>query len=874
MRRRLSSIISVLLAMLFVMNMAVSANDEEDHAYGVAEAEFLRTLGIVDISEDKLGNDVSNDDFAGIAAVVGGISKDRYSEGLLDMLVGTGRMPAVCSYPNRTITFAQAVKTFLSVLGFDMQEEKNGGYPGGYITTAGQVGILSGIKASGDDNLTYAIAARLIYNILDCEITELDITLADGTIYRRRGGTVAELVFDIYKGSGRMTANTVTSMSDPDRFTPESVMIESVEYECADSSFDKFLGRYIDFRYKYSSSEGPVLLYAACSKTKDRTVEINDENRGSISGGRIYYSTAGGRQKTAAADDGCCIIFNGRVSDKALSDFDGTERLLAQLTDTDGNGKYDIINIRKYETVFVGKISSYGQTVYDKYDPELFFSFDPEENDSRYLVVNENGDEVLFSALKAGDVLSVMMSEDGKLAEARLCRSSKSDVIRGYSADDYDTVISVGDSNYSASDSFASVLGSLELGVQYDIYFDVFGRIAGALKSSDSFRAAMIVKTILHEDDSSGDMAGTIRLFELADSSVHSLELAGKLTVDGVFYKNAESAYAALFDGSGKLKSRLIRYRVNGDNEIINIDTAYYNKAEESDETLQFISDSEPKSYERESQMFYNSNGSGFVCNISASTYVVYAKDDPEDETEYSIIPQTTLATYSSFSEVTGYSRSTSGGVADYIVMGLTASELKAINNTAGDSILFDSVSEVWTDDGLMYNINGWDLVKNAKYTQTVEDASELSASKRGDIINLRVTYSGRLGNTVMIYKSDSGVNFSDIIGGSGGNASSPTSFRWIWGKAFLSGNGFIYVLKDSRTADIANAALENCEMVPLRKKTPVYYVYDKKGSSMDQILTKVSAEEVNDYISGGANADNVLVYARHSQSSVIIIFR
>ena len=169
--------------------------------------------------------------------------------------------------------------------------------------------------------------------------------------------------------------------------------------------------------------------------------------------------------------------------------------------------------------------------------------------------------------------------------------------------------------------------------------------------------------------------------------------------------------------------------------------------------------------------------------------------NEPDNSSEYSTVTTANLPIYESFSAVSVYTTDIKNGIAEIVMVGLDDAERNKINNTTGQSILFDSVSEVADDNNeIKYCINGWDLLKNAKYSQTVEDASKLSGCKSGDILDLNITYSGRVGDVVTVYRADSGVAFTGAINGNGSAVVSPTNYRWLFGKAYLAGLSLIHI--------------------------------------------------------------------------------
>lgn len=864
-------LISLAAVIAVFANMLVFAAEEpEKETVGLYESNFLREIRVIDISESKLGSSVTNSEFAGAAAVIGGLTGDYYEDGLLERLVDAGYMPPDCIYSERPITYIQAIKTIVTVLGYDDEASRRGGYPKGYMAAAGGMELLSGISAAESDELTWGVLAKMLYNALDCETVE-----KNGDSYSYSGGTVLEEILHIYDAKGQVTANSTTSLTEPNRFREGSIQIDGEEFECSNNRFDGFFGYNVDFWYKEQDSGVREMLYMEISSTRNNILKLDYTAEPEISGNAVLYTYSQTKEKRAVIEAGCCIVYNGRVTGRSLSDFSTLEpNAEITLIDTNTNGKYDFVIIREYKTVFVNKTSTYKSTVYDKYDSEKKFSFDGDEPDTRYTYKDTDDNDMKFSDIKAGTVLSVLMSEDGKIAEVVLCRKTVDASVKGYSASGKWSVISTDSGEFKAYSFVGEHLYEMTLGISYTIYLDKFGIASGFVKSSDTYTNAVLLK-VYRKDGNPDDNANVeVRLYDLSEKNLKILALEENIKIDGILRKKAEQVVTALTENTDSLKYRVIRYKLNDSGNIKEVDTSHYDAKCESSESLQLLAENGSKSYERDSSFFYNADGTGFVVDKTTSKMFVYNITDPENSTEYSSVLPANLPIYSSFSSVSAYTTDIKNGIAEIVMIGWSEKELEQINSTTEQCILFDCISEVSDDGGeIKYCINGWDLLKNSKYTQIVEDASKLAGNKCGDIVDLNITYSGRLGDTVTVYRADSGVTFNGAINGNGGTTVTPTSYRWLWGKAYLSGNGFLYVVRDGRENTIDQMIPGNCDVVTLKKKSANYYIYDETERRLDKIQ-QTDFNEINDYVSSGDAADNVLVYSRHSSNSIVIVFR
>lgn len=97
-----------------------------------------------------------------------------YESSQMDIINGNGDGTFL---PDKNITYDEAVKMVVCVLGYGPMGSENGGYPLGFRSTADQIGLTENIgKYSGDDFCTREDIITMVY-------TALDIPLMERTVY-------------------------------------------------------------------------------------------------------------------------------------------------------------------------------------------------------------------------------------------------------------------------------------------------------------------------------------------------------------------------------------------------------------------------------------------------------------------------------------------------------------------------------------------------------------------------------------------------------------------------------------------------------------------------------------------------------------------
>lgn len=113
---------------------------------GVSVLEFRGSDIYTDLDENYWGN-----------AAVSRVSTLGYFDGYDD---GSFRS-------EEPVTYQEAIKVIVSILHYDNKAEENGAYPGGYLTTAEELGLTQNIDVKPEEPMPRGDIAVLISNALD-----------------------------------------------------------------------------------------------------------------------------------------------------------------------------------------------------------------------------------------------------------------------------------------------------------------------------------------------------------------------------------------------------------------------------------------------------------------------------------------------------------------------------------------------------------------------------------------------------------------------------------------------------------------------------------------------------------------------------------
>lgn len=876
------AILAVPLIAFAEANPEKAVTDSDNASFGLYEMNFLNSLKIVNYTEAKLEESVTNEEFASAAALIDGVTKDYYQDGILDYMIKSGNMLSSCAYPDRAIKYGQAIKALVSVLGYDSHAAVLGGYPNGYLLEAKKLKLTTGLEnINTEDTLTYGQLCVLLYNCLDVNRIVITSYDGDGGVGEKQKDTVLKEVFGIYESNGRVNANSVTSLWGDNTLNVGKIHIDTNEYLNTNAEYDEFLGYNVRFYYAENQNGLNEILYMEVNQNDNRILTVRDRDSGTYDKGRGTYSYyQNNRLRTLRISSGYCLVYNNRVSDKGLENY--IDNINGQLTfvDTDNDGKYDFVEIMSYSTIYVSKTNEYAEQIFDKYAVGKSVCLDDSFSENKIVIQDVNGNDIKFADIKTGDVVSALLSEDQKIVTAIVSSEKITLVVDELSSaeDKYNIFVRSNKQKYPVSVSMAGYLKDIEPGVQYQFALDLDGNIAGFERSDSLFEAGLIMKTVV-DTTAFMDSVPKIMIYTTGGKVVR-YDFGEKVVVDGTLYKDAAKAHKALYikDNSGNdvYKSKFIRFRTRND-LVVEIDTAFYDKANESEKSLHAIGTTGNKTINRDGQFFYTANGDGVVYDSAVTIFMEYMiEGDETDENGYSIVSVSDLPAGYSIPNVTGYTTDLKNPDTQYVTIGMTNSFVKQINSTNIQAMCLEGIGEKFVDGETKYCVSGWDLLKDAALEITVDDITLIKDFNKGDVFAFCLNMMGEFATVYKAYDAKSNsVTFTDEVGISGAANPSGGNIKWIYGKPYAAANNFVYMIPDSLSGDMSARSLTDCKMVAHKRRTPHYYIFDTENLNRKNMpVTAVNRTELRDYVNTAAEADTILVLSYPAEYSAVIIFR
>jgi len=545
---------------------------------------------------------VTRENFAGYLIRIMNFSSLEYSGGFSDVTAENPYSGAIetlsrmkilngrgdgCFYPSGYMTVAEGVTALVRALGFEELALNNGGWYSGYYMIARECGLLSGVEFSSDKLLTNAELTILLSNFLDCEVFEV-VSISENQIVRSqtKGKTVLSEYRGIYSVEDVLSENRLTTLVKPEGSSSEHIRVGDVILKSTVYDLTDYIGYRI--RVYYDKDSLDIIWYELSEKNNVFTVDGTASPR-IVNGVLLYEDNQLTEEKKIA--DSAVYIYNGKklsvYNESLLNVTDGEMKLI----DNNGDKKYDVISISAYQTGVIEAIDSDdgmlkltdGRRIYfDKYS----------END----IYDTEGNIKTIAYLNIGDC--ILFTEDENKTYIKLVyeRNKFSSQIIEMGNDGTLDYITLSDGKrYIATSDFLREFPNISPGDRGSFSLDPLGRIAGyKLNASDEFAYAYIISGKLNFKNLEYSLV--LKLLT-ADNDILNCLVAKKVTIDGKeTEKHQEVAEKLCGEGSSEIKPQIIRFKLNDEGQICDINTPVteYNpeEAEPYDEQFRLSFDS------------------------------------------------------------------------------------------------------------------------------------------------------------------------------------------------------------------------------------------------------------------------------------------
>lgn len=474
--------------------------------------------------------------------------------------------------PDDSITAAEAIKTVVSLLGYDLIAQKNGGYYKGYLAEASELGILKNLSLRHDEAITRGEISLLLVNAFDVNVLGMSSSSGMGMTIEESDNTMLMQYSGIYQDSGIITATQATGLDVANGCAANMVKILSDDmervYEVGDTDAESYLGYNVKLYYTIDDSDDRVLKCVVEDKTTVLTIPAEDID--SYDGNLKYEN--GNRLATAKISQTAPVLINGVYCGRLAhaltkNDFDFTSGEV-KLINNDSGSEYNVVMISSYINGIVAGVSEASEMILLKAMPKIPFD---SENENHKII--KNGQRIKPSDLNVFDVISAMVSEDEQVVTVIVSPYSPVEVTVDRINDES---ISANGEEYSLCDSVCfnnllytkeDFLKILRVGNNVTLYMNIENKVVGVFSEVSDARYGYLIRA--HHITDEAEEAFQLKLLTQSGKieRIYCNEKV-RLIKDGI-EKSVKfpELTAALCDGGITTKG-IIRYTVDNDNKV------------------------------------------------------------------------------------------------------------------------------------------------------------------------------------------------------------------------------------------------------------------------------------------------------------------
>ncbi len=460
--------------------------------------------------------------------------------------------------PEMCVTDVQFIKMLVCALGYEVKARALGGYPGGYLAVAGQLGLADGITVK-NDRLPRGNMAILAANSLEAPLMEVVEYGTDNPGYaEKEEKTILNTYLHVGKTEGVVNSNGYIAFSGASSVPQGFVAIDGEKYFAGETEAVQKIGRKVTAYFKEIDGEA-TLLHVRQRKGTEEIVLSGEDVLDKSEGNTLYYEREN-KEESFVLDGNTVRIFNfdlvTNIANAILTDIN--TRITAVLEgDTctflrvEQHTDYIVKNVRPDENL----VTPTGST-----------PFTVDTSDRGVTLLDTTGKSMTLSDLKKDDVLSVVAAAGGTPMRVVVSRQS----VTGEITEISDKMLTIGESEYTV-DASAEGDFTFKVGDSGTYLLDAYGKIAAVTEQTAGAKYAYLVVL---------GMAGTglsakinAKLFT-EDGEMKVFPAAERVRVNGTPVDAEKLLEDTRLYSGGAAVRQLIQYGQNAAEELSEIEIA------------------------------------------------------------------------------------------------------------------------------------------------------------------------------------------------------------------------------------------------------------------------------------------------------------
>lgn len=549
------------------------------------------------------------------------------------------------------VTLAAAARIMVNALGYGVFAENSGGSDDAYIEVMYRYKI-SKVSPADADALTMLDAAHMTEDALEAEVYR-----QIGTKYESSGKDALEYFKGIKSEMG--VVRSVGEKTIAKTASPGYIKLgDSLFWTDDEEKYIGLLGCRADAYYTDDSDE---LLYLGMSD-KNNIVTVDGRDITDASSSKIKYKSGEKSGSVTLSAKASEVLNLMQVKPFDSADTDRCDSFTA--VDNDGDGRYEVIFISKYDIMLADRVSVRDNKIFGTFNGNEGYTLSVDFDSADTELFDRNMMPVDPSYIISNSVLSVAKHEE----KTRIIVSNlaKSAAVTEISSGGYESgEVVCGGLSYSYSTNGDYLGGKIKTGRKYTFYLDYMRRIAGASEESgDEIKYGFLIYAFSDEDN--GDDGVKIKMLPYTGET-DIFTVSDRAVIDGAARRGADKIMHALSEAAEQCRQEKqaadadyvmqptaygsliyvlepVAYKTGMNGEINYIDTPYTTQSEYSDgetnifkrKTMTYYPDFSKKAsgqkaggvFLRNLMAFSNNNGSAVAVDGNTKVFVVPVTDD------------------------------------------------------------------------------------------------------------------------------------------------------------------------------------------------------------------------------------------------------
>lgn len=455
------------------------------------------------------------------------------------------------------ITMYEALSYMADMLGYTQIKEQVG-----VESIASEYDLLKGISYSKEKYITIGELAVMLWNTLNAEGVAAKIT-SDGVTYEEASEPLMERQLNIYEISGFL--NAANGMNVYKNSSPNEgyVEIDRAGYLAGESNAAEYLGKRVTAFVQGEGNEEKTILYLTDEKNSEN-ITLDTKEIYSV-GDYLEYEIDTNLKKIDIRNLEYVLLNGNATNDiSVIEDFENMDGEIT-LSKTEKNGEYNVAIINSYEYFVIYSVDTYERKIHLKDNAKFKGESYIEIPEDELVFCTLDGEKSTFENLYAGCSIKFIQNDNKSYTNIQ----ASSDTVTGkISGIDSDTgIIKINGAEYRVSKTYENNSANSEIKTNlFGVFYVTKDKYIAGFKDGNEASYGYLRKIII--DEETEECLATV--FNQM-GKWETLTLKEKITLDGV--TGIEAAAAVETIKMNKATDKIIRYKINGSNEITFIDT-------------------------------------------------------------------------------------------------------------------------------------------------------------------------------------------------------------------------------------------------------------------------------------------------------------